>query len=802
MKLIIPLSTLVVWSACAQELDKVTPLTNPADLIPTDLPIFPEPLPEEASELPLVTEAAPLPDIFAIDPIVESEIIEPETITPLDIIEPLEVPSEIIEPLEVSSDDLASDDITTLAPLLVTSNLSSSPQTFHPFPTEVLDETVLKRIAQGTLGDTLGWQPGVTSSSYGQGSSRPIIRGFDGYRVRILRDSIGTLDVSASSPDHGIALEPLLLREVEILRGPAALLYGNSALGGAVNSTTRSFATELPDRPLSGAFETRWDSAASSWTNTGYLDFTLGEFVITATGSIRDAGDYRIAGRARTSEYEELFNPVVNDPQSGMTVPIENPSGTLPNTHLNSESFSLGLSWLPEKTPIQISLAYSRFTSEYGLPFIFEGDPNDLFGDSSLDTSQDRLDFRFTYEPDLRWLEKATFHLGYGDYQHSENFEGQLKDLGTNFSDTLFDLQAWEARLDLIHQPTDWLRGLWGIQFTTQTLDPSFLARAPIETSRFDNHFESENLGLFIHETATLGNFKINAAFRWETQKIEDLSLEEFGFTREVNDTSISAILGGSWESENLNFLDRFKVNFNSSFIERIPTETERFAFWSNPGIQRFLIGGDIDGTPLNNEQALGLDLSFEADYQDLSLQLNLFHYQIDDYIFLQDLVGIGNQAAYTQIDARFYGLEAQLNWLIHQTDTEELSLTLTTDWLRANDRGANSPLPRIPPLRIGSRLEYQRGPLTTGLEIRHAFAQNRTQDPTATTQGELPTDSFTEINLDLNYDHELQNGNTLTYFANFRNLLDEDRRHATSFLKDVAPLPGRSLTLGARFEF
>lgn len=801
MKLVIPFSTLVVWSACAQELDKVVPLIDPPDLIATDSPTLPELLPEEVNELPLVTEAAPLPEIFAIDPIAEPELIEPETIEPLDIIEPLEIPSEIIEPLEVSSDDLVTDEITTLAPLLVTSNLSS-PQTFHPFPTEVLDEKVLKRIAQGTLGDTLGWQAGVTSSSYGQGSSRPIIRGFDGYRVRILRDSIGTLDVSASSPDHGIALEPLLLREVEILRGPAALLYGNSALGGAVNSTTRTFATELPDRPLSGAFETRWDSAASSWTNTGYLDFTAGEFVITATGSIRDAGDYRIAGRARTSEYEALFNPVVNDPQIGATVPIENPSGTLPNTDLNSESFSLGLSWLPEKTPIKVSLAYSRFTSEYGLPFIFAGDPNDLFGDTSLDISQDRLDFRLTYEPDLPWLEKATLHLGYGDYQHSENFQGRLKDLGTNFTDTRFDLQAWEARLDLTHQPTDWLRGIWGIHFTTQALAPSFLARAPIESSRFDNDFDTDNLGLFIQETATFGNFTLNAAFRWETQKIEDLSLAEFDFTREVNDTSISAILGGSWERENLSFLDRFKVNLNSSFVERIPTETERFAFWSNPGIQRFLIGGDLDGAPLNNEQAFGIDLSLEADYQNLSLQLNLFHYQIDDYIFLQDLVGIGNQAAYTQVDARFYGLEAQLNWRIHQTDTEELNLTFTTDWLRADDRGSNSPLPRIPPFRIGSRLEYQRGQFTTGLEIRQAFAQDRIQDPTATAQGELPTDSFTEINLDLNYDHELQNGNTLTFFANFRNLLDEDRRNSTSFLKDVAPLPGRSLTLGARFEF
>lgn len=673
---------------------------------------------------------------------------------------------------------------------------------YHPFASEILAEETLQRIAQGTLGETLGWQAGVTTSSYGQGASRPVIRGFDGYRVRILRDSIGTLDVSASSPDHGLPVEPLLLREVEILRGPAALRYGNAALGGAVNATSRIFATELPEQVLSGAVESRFDSVSSGWTNAGYLDLKLGEFVVSATASHRNAGDYDIAGRARTNAYEDQFRPVVNDPSLGITVPIENPSGSLPNSFHDSSSYSLGLSWLPEDVPMEASVAFSSFDSDYGLPYLFGGDANDLFGNSSLAMEQNRLDVRLRYLADRPWLSEATLHFGYGDYRHDEKFSGRGKDEGLDYRDTRFEQEAWEARLDLHHEPTDWLRGVAGIQMWGTALDPSFLAGAPDQGSRFFNRFETTNFGLFATETATVGEFEMNAAMRWETQTIKDLSLAGFGFRREVDDHSLSAILGGSWEREMVGLLDRFKVSLNGSFVERIPGEAERFVFWNNPAIQRFLIGGDLDGEPLRTERAVGIDLGVEGDLEDVELRFNFFHYRIDDYIFLQDLAGIGNQAQYLQTDAAFTGLEAQGDWSLLENGEQEMTLSLMGDWMRATNRGGDSPLPRIPALRIGSRLEFVNGPMQAGLEIRHVFEQDRVQAGDGVAQGELPTDSYTEMNLDFAYDFELKGDQTLTVFAQVRNLLDEDRRLHSSFLKDVAPLPGRNVMIGARLEF
>ena len=667
---------------------------------------------------------------------------------------------------------------------------------------ETIPEETITRIASATLGDTLGWQAGISSSSYGQGASRPVIRGFDGFRVRVLRDSVGTLDVSASSPDHGIPLEPLLFREVEILRGPAALRFGNSALGGAVNSITRTFATELPDRPLSGAWESRWDSVSSGFTTAGYLDIKLNEFVLSLTGSLRDAGDYKIPGRARTRAYEERFNPIVNDPGSGMTVPIENPSGRLPNSGLESNSQSIGLSWLPSHLPVEASVAYSRFESDFGLPYLFGGDPNDLFGYSSLGLEQDRFDIRFRYLPDLPWLTEATFHLGLGDYEHTERFVGRDKDADLSFNDTIFDLRAVEARLDLVHEPTDWLRGIAGFQLWTNELNPSRLAGAPDTSSRFFNRFQTSNFGFFINETATFGDFKIHSALRWETQTIEDNSLAQFGFTREVDDTSFSASLGASLERESVGPFDRLQANLSLSSIERIPTETERFAFWDNPAIQRFLIGGDLDGTALRTEQSIGVDLGLEAELCDVDLRLNLFHYQVDNFTYLQDIVGIGNQAEYTQTDARLYGFEAQADWKVIEGLEHELVLSLMSDWIRAEDRSNNTPLPRIPPLRIGTRLAYTSGPFEAGLEFRHAFEQDRIQPSSDIVQGELATGGYTEINLDVSHSFDLTSELRLTVFARLNNLLDEERRLHTSFLKDVAPLPGRNLTLGGRLEF
>ncbi len=641
----------------------------------------------------------------------------------------------------------------------------------------------------------------MSSSYFGPGASRPIIRGFDGYRVRTLQDGIGTLDVSDSSPDHGVALEPLLIREITIHRGPGALLYGNSAIGGAVNATSRNFPEELPGDPLTGSLESRYDSAAEGKSAAGYAHLTVGETVFTLTGSARESEDYDIPGKARTAEYDRTFVPLVNVPGFG-TVPVPNPSGTLPNTAHESTSYSVGASWMPEDLPITLGGAYSRFDSEYGIPYQYAGDPNDLFGFSSLSLRHERFDANARFEPGGGFLDTLHLHLGYADYSHTEKFDGRGKDADKAFDDTLFDQHALEARVEWFHRASESLEGVVGLHLQRQDLSASFLSAPPLATSRFGNRFETDNLGLFALETATVGDFVLQAGGRFESQTIRDRSLEEFGIVDDLRDRSSSFAVSLTWGRQGTGVFDEVALGPTISLVERIPTATERFAFWPNPAIQRFLIGGDKDERPLGTEKALGLEFGLEARSGPWSGRLSVYHYDYTDFIFLQDVTGPGNLAEYVDRDATFRGFEIELGWQRQLTSSGAVvTATVMSDYVRGQNETDDQPLPRIPPLRIGSRLEWEWKNLAAGLEYRHAFSQDRVQPETDTVLPELETDAYDEVNFDVAWDFDFR-ARTLTVFLRGTNLLDEERRIHTSFIKDVAPLPGRSFNLGARLSF
>lgn len=667
---------------------------------------------------------------------------------------------------------------------------------------DYINTSELERMAQATLGETLSWQAGISSSYFSPGASRPVIRGFEGFRVRMLQDGIGTLDVSETSPDHGVALEPLLIREIDIHRGPSALLFGNSAIGGAVNSSTRAFAQELPEQHLTGSLETRYESASEGHTLAGYTQLTQGDIVVTLGGSTRDAQDYAIPGKGRTTAYETTFEPLVNDPPSGSTVPIVNPSGTLPNTFHNSDSGLIAIGWLPTDNPIALQAAYSRYDSRYGIPYQYGGDANDLFGYSSLGLRHERFDLSTRLNPDLAWLDALQLHIGYADYQHTELFTGLGKDADKHYDDTQFDQHALEARLEWYHQPFDWLLGLWGIHTQHYDLAASFLAAPPREDSRFLNRFETGNHAAFAMETLKLGDFTLQAGLRYETQKILDTSLENFDIITNSKDNSTSYAASLTWRRKNLSIFDEIAITPAASLIERIPTATERFAFWPNPAIQRFLIGGDKDGTPLGKERSIGTEIGLEGRIRKFSGRLNAYYYSFDNFIFLQDIKGQGNLAQYLERKATFYGAEGELTWHKQITDNGgTLTLNLMSDYVRGHNETDNQPLPRIPPFRIGTRAELAWHKTQAGAEYRYAFAQDRLQPETSTVLPELETSSYSELNLDFSRDFAMRTAK-LTTFLRATNLLNEERRIHTSFLKDVAPLPSRSISLGIRLQY
>lgn len=695
-----------------------------------------------------------------------------------------------------------STEVYELEDFAVTSHVVEQIDAYSLGEVDFIDEAELARIAQSTLGETLSWLPGVSSSYFGQGASRPVIRGFEGYRVRMLQDSIGTLDVSDSSPDHGVALEPLLIREIDIHRGPSALLFGNSAIGGAVNSKSRLIAEEYPEQAISGSIEGRYDTVSDGKSAAGYIEVPVKRFVINLMGSWRDADDYDIPGRARTSEYQEAnLGVLVKDPDSGLSVPVPNPKGTLPNTYLESEMKAVGITWIPENAAIQLGAGYTRFDSEYGVPYQYAGGENDLFGLSSLDMEQDRFDFDARFETEHTWFSTVHAHAGYAEYSHVEDFSGLGKDSDKNFEDTMFDLDSFEARVDFYQRSTDWLEGVVGFHMQRQDLGASFLAAPPLPGSRFANAYETENFGFFALETISLGSVKIQTGLRLESQTIDDVSFEEFGFVTSRSDQSFSFANNLTWELKDVAGLDSLVFTPSVSYIERLPTATERYAFWPNPAIQRFLIGGDLDGEPLDNEESLGYELGIEARKGIVATRLNFYYYEYENFIFLQDQIGIGNPAAYVGKEAEFYGFEAEVSVTQDLGADTTLVLKGMTDRVRGENKTDNMPLPRIPPLRIGTRAELQRSQWMAGLDIRYAFEQDRVQPGGGEVQPELETGAYTEVNFDANYTFAFGEA-TIDLFCKISNLLDESRRVHTSFIKDVAPLPGRNFTFGLRSSF
>ncbi len=663
--------------------------------------------------------------------------------------------------------------------------------------TEVSGDELMRR-AQGTLGETLAWEPGVSSNYFGPAASRPVIRGFDGVRVKLMRDDLSTMDLSDTSPDHGVTVDPLLAESLEIHRGPAALLYGNSAIGGAVNTRSRTLARELPLERIQGSFDSRIDNVSQGWAETGWLSVKQGPWVLQLTGSVRESEDIRIPGKARTESYDARERPRTRPPGGGPgSIPVENPDGHLLNTFQESLSYSIGLSYLPEG-PFWMGVSYSYFDSFYGLPYIFSGDVTEPLGDSVIDMQQRRLDLEMGLDLELGPLQKIQVRLAQSDYVHDELFQGRGADVDVFFNETALSKNTVEGRIDLLHGGFDSrLEGVVGMHSFIEDFDASRLIVPPPTEFRVPAYFSTENQGLFLMEKFKLGDWQLQWGSRWEQQRIMDDSLAGSARMREEECQSHS--LGLTWSREEILGLKKLSLTGIVSNTQRMPTATERYAFWNNAAMGRFLVGGDMDGTPLSLEKSLGYELGLAADLEKVSLRVNAFRYDYENFIFLQEITNFINRAVqYIEREAEISGWEAELEWRVWQNNERQVKLTLMGDSVRGHNVTDDEPLPRMPPGRFGTRLEYTSGRFSCGIEARHSLEQDRLKPEP---RGELPTDAYTLINADASW-RLMKDRHDVLFTLQATNLLNEEARVHTSFRKDVAPLPGIGITASVRWSF
>ena len=646
------------------------------------------------------------------------------------------------------------------------------------------------RQTEGSLGEALSWEPGLSSSFYGAGASRPMVRGMGGHRVGVYTNGLSSGDLSSRSPDHAVAIEPVFVREVVVHRGAAALIHGGGAIGGAVD--TQADYLSLGKVPVPG-----WSGEAGGSFSTqddgrmGYLKagHGSGNWELRVNALTRETEDYTIPGKARTEAYD-INNRLRLPPEvQGQVAP--NPEGTVPNTWTRTGLIAIGAGWRSEN--LSTRAGYQHFTGEYGVPldghthgnpFGTPGVNGPGVGDGiRVEFLQDRGTGAVTLLPEAEWFESVELR-GALTHFRQEEWEGA-------FLSNDFRQETAEALAEAPMFFGDWsllqIMGLRRERYTNRNISYS--------AGRADEDF-LETIGSTISWAGMVERdwggtkFRLGSRFEWHHAAREDLSAVDSTEHAFSTVAEVRRPLPGNWEAR-----------LSLGRLVRIPTPEERFieAPHGATGVYQ------IPNTELATEVARSVELVLARETADWGFSINLFRREFDGFIFLENRgFEVGGLTAYAHVQrkARFQGGELRLRATLLQTEAASLTARGFFDWVEARDTGNDEPLPRIPPKRLGGSLEARTNGWFLAVDTLHSFAQ---EDVPRRIFGTLafqsPTESYTLVNARLQHTFELFRA---TAQAEIRatNLLDAEARQHTSFLKDVAPLPGRGLEIRVSLEF
>ena len=627
--------------------------------------------------------------------------------------------------------------------------------------TSVLSGDALAEVRQPSLGETLSALPGVSSTWFGPGASRPVLRGLGANRVRVLANSTDTLDASNTSPDHAVSVEPFLVKRIEVVRGPASLLYGASAMGGVVNVIDHRIESDLPDRAFAGLVDSSVTDNGAGYATGGSLDVALAAnredqsgFVLHLDGFRREADDLEVPGFSG---------------QPGA------PKGELVNTDLASKGASAGLSYVSET--LDAGLNYNGFDTRYGVP-------NEEAVEIAL--RQRRLDASADYAGDFGVFSGARAKFGYSDYEHRE-LEGS--EIGT-----LLGQEGFDSRLELLHgDASDW-SGALGAQFGRTDLsalgDEAFLP----------THL-TENAALFVFQEIARESVTWQAGARIEHRRIDADAFASPGGTasgpRSDERTTFSGSLGAIHTVGPV-----YKLAWSLSATERAPTGQELYADGPHIGTAAYEIGD----AGFDDERSLGGEISLRKVSGFVTGSLTGFANAFDGYIFEEgtgvlvddantpDPSGGLERTTFVQRDALFYGAEAEAVWHLHQAPRHVLDLTTAVDYVRAQEEGGRD-LPRVSPVKARLALDWRRASWNAGADLVAVLKQNDVAP------GETDTRGHALLGLHAGYCLRTTLA-TYDFFVRVSNLTDEEARVHASFLKEIAPLPGRAFTAGVRASF
>ncbi|MGE8645037.1 zinc piracy TonB-dependent receptor ZnuD [Acinetobacter vivianii] len=636
----------------------------------------------------------------------------------------------------------------------------------------VVDE---KRLQQGavTIGEALSSEPGIYSNQFGAGSSRPIIRGQDGPRVKVLQNSSENIDVSTLSPDHAVTVDPALAKQVEVIRGPSTLLFGAGTVGGLVNVTDSKIPTEMPEKGYEGNVGLRYNTGSDEKLATAGVTVGLGDQVaLRVEGLKREANDYIAPDYVHEGERERRVD----------------------NTFAKGQTVNVGLSWIYDRGFTGIS--YSNRQDQYGLPghsHEYEschahlsgrphlhcgehdhGDGEDDHGHGDhdhehgtgpwIDLKSERYDVRTELNDPFAGFKKLRAQASYTDYKHDEIEEDTIA--------TRFKNKGYDGRLELVHNPIGPWEGVIGTQYGQQKLEltgeEAFLA--PNTTKKWS---------IFGLEHAQFNDVHVELAARAEKQKIDidDSSKKDF-------DGSAFSVSGAAnWE-----FAPDYKLSLVASHQERLPLAQELYADGGHFATNTYELGNDR----LSKEKSNNVELGFHYDNDKFDYHVHVYHNWFDDYIYAQTLDRYKDfrLVKYTQDQARFYGAEAEAGYQI----SDMYKVGVFGDYVRGKIDNENAP--RVPAGRLGTKVNADFGDGFSGsAEYYHVFQQDKIA------AYETDTQSYNMLNLGVAYSGKYSNVGDYRVYLNANNLLDDQVYQHASFLSTI-PQVGRNFTVGVNFNF
>lgn len=642
------------------------------------------------------------------------------------------------------------------------------------------DEELSLRIAN-SIGETLRREPGISSTYFGQGASRPVIRGLGGDRIRVLDAGIGSIDASATSPDHAVAVEPATAERIEIVRGTSMLLYGSSAAGGVVNVFNGRIPTERPEGGIDGALRIGASTVDDGGELSGAVDLELfkvgdGAIVLHGDGFYRDAADYNIPGFAESAR----FIAAEEEEEGGEEEEEEEVFGLAENSAFETKGGSAGLSWIFENGFFGVSA--TAMDTTYGVPGGHgheegeeEEEEEEEEGGVTIDLEQRRLDFNGEIDANFAFFQKTKFRLGYADYEHAEiEPSGEVG--------TLFTNEGWEGRLELVDKPFNALggevNGAVGFQFRLREF-------SAVGEEAFVPPTSSDQFGFFALKEYASGPWRFELGGRYESTSH---TVEETGFTRDFDGFSVSGGVGLK-PTENLFF------GVNAFRTERAPSTEELFSNGPHLATDQFEVG---DPT-LDEEVGRGVEATARFSTDRFTFAINGFYTSYKDFIYEMET---GDEEdglpvfQFVAADAKFRGFEAEAEAELFRFANFDVHGDAAFDLVRATaDVTGNRNLPRIPPLSGLLGLEARSDLIDMRVELELAAEQDNTAD------FELVTDGYEVINAFVTLRPFPTIPGLSVNVAGY-NLSDEEVRLHTSFLKDLVPLPGRNFRVSLRGEF